>query len=196
MDFITRHIWWIAILAVLGFFVVTGINTIPRLDEKVNASWAEVQNQYQRRADLVPNLVETVKGYANFEKQTLTDVIEARASATKVTLSPEMLSNPDAMKSFEQAQGNLTSALSKLMVVVERYPDLKANQSFLALQSQLEGTENRIAIARKDYIAVVQEYNTTVRTFPGLIWARIYGAQPKAIFTATEGADKPPAVKF
>lgn len=196
MDFITRHIWWIAILAVLGFFVVSGINTIPRLDEKVNASWAEVQNQYQRRADLVPNLVETVKGYANFEKQTLTDVIEARASATKVTLSPEMLSNPDAMKNFEQAQGNLTSALSRLMVVVERYPDLKANQGFLALQSQLEGTENRIAIARKDYIAVVQEYNTTVRTFPGRIWAGIYGAKAKATFTATEGAEKPPAVKF
>ena len=196
MDCITRNIWWIAIVAVLGIFVVSGINTIPSLDEKVKASWSEVQNQYQRRSDLIPNLVETVKGYANFEKQTLTDVIEARASATKVTLSPEMLSNPDAMKNFEQAQGNLTSALSRLMVVVEKYPDLKANQNFLALQSQLEGTENRIVIARKDYITVVQEYNTRVRTFPGMIWAKIYGAQPKATFTAIEGAEKPPAVKF
>lgn len=196
MDFITRHLWWIAILAALGFFVVSGINTIPRLDEKVNASWAQVQNQYQRRMDLIPNLVATVKGYANFEKQTLTDVINARANATKVTLSPDMLSNPDAVKKFEQAQGNLTSSLSRLMVVVEKYPDLKADQNFLALQSQLEGTENRIAIARRDYIAVVQEYNTVVRTFPGIIWARIYGASPKATFTATQGAETAPAVKF
>jgi len=196
MDFIKRHILWIGILAAFGLFVFSGVNTVPRLDEKVNAAWAEVQNQYQRRADLIPNLVETVKGYANFEKQTLTDVIEARANATKVTLSPDMLSDPNALKNFEQAQGNLTSALSRLMVVVEKYPDLKANQNFLALQSQLEGTENRITVARRDYITVVQEYNTTVRTFPGLIWARIYGARPKATFTATEGAEKPPAVKF
>jgi LemA protein len=196
MDFIKRHIWWIGILVVLALFVYSGINTVPRLDEKVNASWAEVQNQYQRRMDLIPNLVETVKGYANFEQKTLTDVIEARANATKVTLSPDMLSNPEAVKNFEQAQGSLTSALSRLMVVVEKYPDLKADQNFLALQSQLEGTENRIAIARRDYISVVQEYNTAVRTFPGLIWAHIYGAKPKATFAATEVAEKPPAVKF
>jgi LemA protein len=196
MEFITRHAVWIIILAALGFFVATGINTIPRLDEKVNASWAQVQNQYQRRMDLVPNLVETVKGYANFEKQTLTDVINARANATKVTLTPEMLSNPEAVQKFQAAQGSLSSSLSRLMVVVEKYPDLKANQNFMALQSQLEGTENRIAIARQDYIGVVQEYNTTVRTFPGLIWARIYGASPKAPFTAGEAAQTPPAVKF
>jgi len=191
-----RHLWLIVILAVVILFVSSGVNTIPTLDEKVKASWAEVQNQYQRRTDLIPNLVESVKGYANFEQKTLTDVIEARASATKVTLSPEMLSDPNAMKNFEQAQGNLSSALSRLMVTVEKYPDLKANQNFLALQSQLEGTENRITIARKDYIETVQGYNTTVRTFPGVIWAMIYGAKAKQTFTATEGSDKPPAVKF
>jgi len=196
MAFVTRNMWLLIALAVLVIFVVNGVNTIPTLDEKVNASWAQVQNQYQRRMDLIPNLVETVKGYANFEKSTLTDVINARASATKITLSPEMLSDPDAVKKFEQAQGTLTSALSRLMAVSERYPDLKANQQFLALQSQLEGTENRIAIARQDYIDTVLNYNTVVRTFPGRIWAMIYGAKPKQPFTATEGADKPPAVKF
>ena len=191
-----RTVWIIIALAVVGLFIFSGINTIPRLDEQVNASWAEVQNQYQRRVDLIPNLVETVKGYANFEQKTLTDVIAARASATKVTLNADQLSDPDAVKKFEAAQGNLSSALSRLMVVVEKYPDLKADQNFLALQSQLEGTENRIAIARRDYIGNVQQYNTTVRTFPGMIWAGIYGAKPKETFTATEGADKPPAVKF
>lgn len=192
----TRNLWIIVALVAVGLFVVSGINTIPRLDEKVNASWADVQNQYQRRMDLIPNLVETVKGYANFEQKTLTDVINARANATKVTLNADQLSDPEAVKKFEQAQGNVSSALSRLMVVVEQYPNLKANQNFLALQSQLEGTENRIAISRKDYIATVQEYNTTVRTFPGVIWAKIYGAKTKATFAATEGAEKPPAVKF
>ena len=192
----TRTIWIILAFVALGLFVVSGINTIPRLDEKVNASWAEVQNQYQRRMDLIPNLVETVKGYANFEQKTLVDVINARANATKVTLTTDQLSNPEAVKKFEQAQGEISSALSRLMVVVEKYPDLKANQNFLALQSQLEGTENRITISRKDYITTVQEYNTTVRTFPGIIWAKIYGAKTKAGFTATEGAEKPPVVKF
>ena len=196
MEFLKRNWAWIVAVLFIGLFIVSGVNTIPSLDEKVNAGWAEVQNQYQRRADLIPNLVETVKGYANFEQKTLTDVVEARANASKVSLTPEMLANPEAMKSFEQAQGALSSALSRLMVVVEKYPDLKANQNFIALQSQLEGTENRIAIARRDYIHIVREYNTTVRTFPGLIWAKIYGAEPKAVFTASEGAEKPPAVKF
>jgi LemA protein len=191
-----RSLWVILGLVAIGLFVFSGINIVPRLDEKVNASWAEVQNQYQRRMDLIPNLVETVKGYANFEQKTLTDVINARASATKVTLTADQLSNPDAVKRFEEAQGQLSSALSRLMVVVEKYPDLKANQNFLALQSQLEGTENRIAISRKDYIGTVQEYNTTVRTFPGVIWAKIYGAKPKTSFAAAEGAERPPAVKF
>lgn len=192
----SRTLLVIIALALVGMFVVSGINTIPRLDEKVNASWAEVQNQYQRRIDLIPNLVETVKGYASFEQKTLVDVINARANATKITLTTDQLSDPDAVKKFEQAQGDLTSSLSRLMAVVEKYPDLKANQNFLALQSQLEGTENRIAIARKDYIATVQDYNTRVRTFPGALWAKIYGAKPKATFAAIAGAETPPAVKF
>jgi LemA protein len=192
----SARLWIIFIIVAVVVFAVQGINTIPRLEEQVNASWAEVQNQYQRRADLVPNLVETVKGYANFERQTLTDVINARASATRVTITPENLSDPEAMKRFEAAQGELSSALSRLMAVSERYPDLKANQNFMALQSQLEGTENRITIARRDYIATVQEYNIRVRTFPGVLWAHMYGATPKQTFTATEGASSPPAVKF
>jgi LemA protein len=184
------------LIAALVLFLLTGINTIPTQDQKVQAAWAQVQNDYQRRMDLIPNLVETVKGVANFEKSTLTDVIEARANATKITLNADQLSNPDAVKQFEQAQGTLSASLGKLMMVSERYPDLKANQNFLALQSQLEGTENRIAVSRKDFIDATQEYNTTVTTFPGRIWAMIYGAKPKQSFTATEGADKPPAVKF
>lgn len=186
----------VVILVLLGVFVISGINKIPRLDEKVKASWMQVQNQYQRRMDLIPNLVNTVKGYANFEKSTLTDVINARAKATQVTLTPEMLNDPAAIQKFEQAQGELSSSLSRLMVVVERYPDLKANQNFLALQSQLEGTENRIAIARKDYIDTVQEYNTLIRTFPGVIWAKLYGAQIKPSFTAPPAAEQAPQVSF
>ena len=188
--------WLLIIGAALILFVVTGINSIPRLEEGVNASWAQVENQYQRRSDLIPNLVETVKGYATFEKTTLTDVINARANATKVTINPEMLNNPEAMKNFEQAQGRLSSSLSRLMVVAEKYPDLKANQQFLSLQSQLEGTENRIAVARRDYIETVRGYNIAVRTFPTRIWALIYGAQPKQVFAAKEGAENAPVLKF
>jgi LemA protein len=188
--------WWVIVLVLIGLFIAGGINTIPTLDQKVQAAWSQVENNYQRRMDLIPNLVETVKGYANFEKQTLTDVINARAAATKVTLSVDQLSSRDAMQKFEQAQGELSSTLSRLMVVSERYPDLKANQNFLVLQSQLEGTENRIAVARRDYIDAIQQYNTTVTTFPGRIWAWIYGAKPKPTFMATEGADKAPSVKF
>ncbi|MDR3449118.1 MAG: LemA family protein [Alphaproteobacteria bacterium] len=195
MGLLQRY-WWVAALLLVGLFVGSGINTIPTLDEQVKASWSQVENQYQRRMDLIPNLVETVKGEANFEQKTLTDVIDARARATQVTLTPEMLNDPAAVQKFEAVQGQLGSALSRLMAVSENYPDLKANQGFLALQSQLEGTENRIAVARKDYIATVQAYNIRVRTFPGVIWARIYGAQPKAEFAATTGAETPPAVKF
>jgi LemA protein len=191
-----QRYWWIAVLAVIAFFVIGGINSLPPLEEQVSASWAEVQNQYQRRMDLIPNLVETVKGAANFEQKTLTDVIDARARATQITLTPEMLNDPEAVKKFEQAQGELGSALSRLLAVSENYPELKANQNFLTLQSQLEGTENRIAVARRDYITAVQAYNIRIRTFPGVIWARIAGAQPKAEFAASEGADKAPAVKF
>jgi LemA protein len=190
------RIWiWVG-LGLIALFIVSGINTIPVLEEKVNASWAQVENNYQRRMDLIPNLVETVKGSASFEQKTLTDVINARSNATKVTLNAENLSDPEAVKNFELAQGKLSYALSRLLVSVEKYPDLKANNNFIALQSQLEGTENRIAISRRDYIETIQEYNTKVRTFPGSIWAMIHGAKPKQSFVATEGASNPPAVKF
>ena len=181
----------------IAIFIFTGINKIPTIDEKVNAAWSQVQNQYQRRSDLIPNLVESVKGYANHEKSTLQGVIEARAEATKVTLNVDQLNDPEMVKKFEVAQGNLSSALSRLMAVAENYPNLKANENFLALQSQLEGTENRITVARQDYIGVVQEYNTTVRTFPGIIWAKIYGVEAKPNFAATTAnAETAPVVKF
>jgi len=186
----------IVLIVLIGIFTFNGINTIPTLDEKVKASWMQVENQYQRRLDLIPNLVNTVKGYAKFEKSTLTDVINARANATKVSITPDMINDPAAVQKFEAAQGALSSSLSRLMVVVEKYPDLKANQQFLALQSQLEGTENRIAIARKDYIDTVYQYNMTIRTFPGRIWAWIYGAKIKPSFTATTGAEKAPVAQF
>lgn len=183
-------------LAAIALFVFSGINTIPRMDEKVKASWSQVENQYKRRMDLIPNLVASVKGYASHESKTLTDVIQARANATKVTITADSLNDPEAFKKYEAAQGQLSSALSRLMVVAEKYPDLKANQNFLALQSQLEGTENRISVARKDYIDTVQEYNTTVRTFPGVIWAMIYGAKVKPNFAAEAGAETAPKVEF
>lgn len=175
-----------------------GVNEIPRLDEQVKAQWAQVENMYQRRADLVPNLVETVKGFAAQEKEVLTAVTEARASATQVKLSPDMLTDPQAVQQFQQAQGRLTSALSRLLVTVERYPELKSSQSFLALQAQLEGTENRIAVARRDFIEAVRAFNTEYRTFPGIIWATLlYGdLGPKQSFEAAEGAEKAPDVKF
>jgi LemA protein len=195
MPSIARY-WWVAAIVALILVGISGMNSIAPLQEQVNAAWAQVENQYQRRLDLIPNLVETVKGAANFEQKTLTDVIDARAKATQVTLTPEMLNDPEAVKKFEQVQGEVGSSLSRLLAVSENYPDLKANQNFLALQSQIEGTENRIAVARRDYIAAVQAYNIRVRTFPGVLWARIAGAQPKAEFTASEGADKAPEVKF
>ena len=190
-----KLIIWGAVGALL-VFLLSSINTIPRKDEAVKASWSQVENQYQRRMDLIPNLVKTVKGYADHERGTLTDVIQARANATKVTINADSLNDPEAFKKYEAAQGQLSSALSRLMVVSEKYPELKADQNFLALQSQLEGTENRIGVARMDYIAVVQDYNTTVRTFPGIIWASIYGAKVKPNFTAAGGADKAPEVNF
>ncbi len=173
-----------------------GVNTIPTLDEQVKGQWAEVQNQYQRRAELIPNLVETVKGFAAQERETLTAVIEARAKATQVTVNVDQLSDPEALKRFQEAQGQLSGALGRLLAVSENYPDLKSNQNFLALQSQLEGTENRIAVARRDYIQSVQTYNTQVRTFPGLIWAWIYGATPKATFETAAANQTAPEVKF
>jgi LemA protein len=196
MEFLKKYGLLLGILFVLGMIVMSGINTIPVLDEEVKAKWSQVENQYQRRADLIPNIVKTVKGYATHEKSTLTDVVEARAKATKVTLSADNLTDPEAMKKFEAAQGALSSTLSRLLAVAENYPNLKADQQFIALQSQLEGTENRIAVARKDYIDTVQKFNTRVRTFPGFIWAAIYGAKPKATFTAAAGSEKAPEVNF
>jgi LemA protein len=176
-----------------------GINNIPTYDEQVKAAWAQVENQYQRRADLVPNLVETVKGFADQERETLTAVIEARSKATSIQVDDSVLNNPEKLQQFQQAQGELSSALSRLMAVSERYPDLKSNQNFLALQSQLEGTENRISVARRDFIQAVQRYNTELRTFPGRIWHSLMYSdmQPHANFEATaDNADQPPEVQF
>ncbi len=188
------------LLAVAGLATLLagcGINTIPTLEEQAKGAWSEVQNQYQRRADLIPNLVETVKGFATQEREVLTQVIEARAKATQVKVDASTVTNPEQFKAYQDAQNNLTGALGRLLVTVEKYPELKSNQNFLALQSQLEGTENRIAVARRDYIESVRGYNTEVRTFPGLIWAKlVWGAKPMESFGATAGADKPPAVKF
>jgi LemA protein len=176
-----------------------GINNIPTFDEQVKAGWAQVENQYQRRADLVPNLVETVKGYAAHETETLQAVVDARARASSIQLDAQALSDPQAIARFEAAQGALSSALSRLLVVVERYPDLKANQNFLALQSQLEGTENRIAVARRDYIESVARYNTEIRTFPGRIWhSLLYSEMPlrESFKSTAPNAEQAPQVKF
>ncbi len=160
----------IAVLGMLVFLTGCGINTIPTLDEQVKSAWAQVENQYQRRADLIPNLVETVKGFAAQEKETLTAVTEARARVGSMQVGRDIIDDPEALAKFEQAQRQLGGAISRLMLVAERYPDLKSNQNFLALQSQLEGTENRIAVARRDYIQAVERFNTEIRTFPGRIW--------------------------
>src|SRR2546427_6281094 len=186
-------------VTLLAFLFLTGCgyNDLQGLDEQVKAAWAEVQNQYQRRADLIPNLVSTVKGAANFEQETLQKVIEARAQATSIKLDAQALSNPETFKKFEQAQQNLSGALSRLMVVVERYPDLKANQNFRDLQAQLEGTENRITVARKRYVESVAEYNKAVRYFPTNLTANyILGLKARESFSAEETATKPPQVKF
>lgn len=190
----------LTLLLLLGSVLVgCGINKIPTYDEQVKSAWSQVENQYQRRADLIPNLVETVKGFATQERETLTDVVEARAKATSIQISAEDLDDPAKMQQFEQAQAQLTGALSRLMAVSERYPDLKSNQNFLTLQSQLEGTENRIAVARRDYIAAVQQYNTEIRTFPGRIWhSLMYSDMPiRENFEATTmDAEQAPAVQF
>ena len=174
-----------------------GYNTIPTKEEEAKARWSDVQNQYQRRADLIPNLVATVQGYAKQEKDVLTSVIEARAKATQVRVDASQLTDPEKLKQFQDAQNQLTGALGRLLVVTENYPDLKSNANFLALQSQLEGTENRISVARRDYIDAVRSYNTEIRTFPSIIWAKtVFGSKPLAEFTANEGAQAPPTVKF
>jgi LemA protein len=175
-----------------------GYNTIPTLEEQAKAKWADVQNNYQRRADLIPNLVATVQGYAKQEKDVLTAVIEARAKATQVKIDASQLTDPDKLKQFQDAQNQLSGALGRLLAVTEAYPDLKSNQNFLALQSQLEGTENRIATARRDYIESVRAYNTELKTFPGVLWAAtaFRSNKPMAEFAAAEGAQTPPQVKF
>jgi len=175
-----------------------GYNTIPTLQEQAKARWSDVQNQYQRRADLIPNLVSTVQGYAAQEKNVLTAVVEARAKATQVKIDASDLTDPDKLKQFQDAQNQLSGALGRLLAVSENYPDLKSNQNFLALQSQLEGTENRISVARRDYIDAVRAFNTALRTFPTVIWAKtaFSGEKPMAEFTATTGAETPPQVKF
>ncbi|SDO12845.1 LemA protein [Methylobacterium phyllostachyos] len=186
------------ILMAAGLSGCGAINRVPTLEERAKSAWSEVQNQYQRRADLIPNLVESVKGYAQQEKDVLVGVTEARAKASSVKVDGSTVSDPQTFKAFQDAQNQLSGALGRLLVTVERYPELKSNQNFLALQSQLEGTENRIAVARRDYINAVQAYNTEVRTIPGRwIAALLYpDAKPMETFTATPNADRPPSVKF
>ena len=175
-----------------------GYNNIPTLEESAKAQWAEVQNQYQRRSDLIPNLVATVQGYAKQEKDVLTAVVEARAKATSVKIDASTITDPEKLKAFQDAQAQLSGALGRLLAVSENYPELKSNQNFLALQSQLEGTENRIAVARKNYIGAVQVYNIELKTFPGIFWASTFfrANKPMAEFTATAGSEAPPQVKF
>jgi LemA protein len=185
----------VVVLAVVGWAV--GVhNQLIRLDQGVSEKWAQVQNVYQRRADLIPNLVETVKGFAAQERGVLEAVTRARASATQIQLSPQALSDPQALERFRAAQGELSGALSRLLVVVERYPELKSNQNFLSLQSQLEGTENRITVERRRYNEAVRDYNTRLALFPGSTVARLTGFGPKAFFEATPDAATPPRVKF
>ena len=189
----------VALLALVAvWFLSHGINNVPRLDEDTKATWSEVLNQYQRRSDLIPNLVATVSGYAKQEQQTLTAVIEARSKATQMQLPPDILTNPQAFKQFQDNQAALTGALGRLLVVAEQYPDLKSNQNFLSLQSQLEGTENRISVARRDYILAVQNYNTELRTIPGRwIAGFLYpDAKVKETFAISEQAQVAPKVQF
>ena len=173
-----------------------GYNTLQAMDEEVNAAWSETQNQYQRRSDLIPNLVETVKGFAAQEREVLTQVVEARSKAGQIKVSPETTRDPEAFKRFEASQAELSGALSRLMVVVERYPELKSNQNFLTLQAQLEGTENRIAVARRDYIQAVRRYNSAVRAFPANLTAKFLGLKTRENFSAEKSALENPKVKF
>src|SRR6476661_3826213 len=197
----------VSVACVRGVFTATllgltvagcGYNNIPTYEEQAKAKWADVQNNYQRRTDLIPNLVATVQGYAKQEKDVLTAVIEARAKATQTRIDVSQLTDPEKLKQFQDAQNQLSGALGRLIAVSENYPDLKSNQNFLALQSQLEGTENRISVARRDYIEAVRAYNTELQTFPGIIWASTVfrSNKPMAEFTATDDAQRPPQVKF
>lgn len=198
MNFVKKHLGLFITLGVVFVILawcVSGYNGLVQMDEGVQNKWADVETQYQRRADLIPNLVNTVKGYAAHEKETLSEVVKARSEATSVKFDAENMS-AEQMAAFQKAQSGVSSALSKLLMVVEKYPDLKANQNFLELQSQLEGTENRITVARRDYNAVAKEYNSTVRKFPKNIIAGMFGFEKKAYFEAEQGAEKAPAVQF
>ncbi|MDD3567929.1 MAG: LemA family protein [Bacteroidales bacterium] len=191
-----KHFLYIlALVMLVPFFSSCGYNRMVSLDEGVTSQWANVENVYQRRMDLIPNLVNTVKGYADFEQQTLTQVIEARAKATQVTIDPTNLTEAN-MQQFQQAQAELSSALSRLLVTIERYPDLKANQNFLELQAQLEGTENRIAVERRKFNESVQSYNSYIRSFPRVIYAGWFGFEKKAYFEADQAARQAPTVDF
>jgi LemA protein len=187
------------ILIVVVGFILWGVgvyNNLVGLNESVNQSWSQVENQYQRRTDLIPNLVNTVKGYANFEKDVLTRVTEARARVSQITATPELLNDPQAFQKFQAAQGEMSNALSRLLVTVENYPDLKANENFLQLQAQLEGTENRIAVERMKFNQTVQIYNTAIKRFPAAFFAGIGGFREKPYFKAVSGAETPPKVEF
>jgi len=189
----------VVIALIVGAVLVWAVginNQLVTLEQNVNEKWAQVQNVYQRRADLIPNLVETVKGFAAQERAVLTEVTQARANATSIRLTPEALNDPQAMAKFQAAQNQLSGALSRLLVTVERYPELKSNANFLALQTQLEGTENRITVERQRYNEAVREYNTRLRLFPGGIIGSLMGFRPKAFFEATAGSETPPKVKF
>ena len=185
-------------LALVFLLAGCGINTIPTYDEQAKAAWSQVLNQYQRRNDLIPNLVETVQGYADQEREVLTEVVEARARATQMTIPEDVLTNPEAFERFQAAQGEVGAALSRLIAITENYPELRSNQNFLALQSQLEGTENRIAVARRDYIEAVRLYNTELRTVPGRWWAALLypEAEPMENFTVAEETMTAPQVDF
>ena len=187
------------VLLAVGMLVAWGVssyNNMVSLDQEVIKQWSQVENQYQRRADLIPNLVNTVKGYADFEKEVLTQVTEARARVSQFNITPELLNDPQAFAKFQSLQGELSGALSRLLVTVENYPQLKANENFLQLQAQLEGTENRISVERKKFNEVVQSYNTTIKRFPASMLAGMFGFGEKQYFKAIQGADTPPKVEF
>jgi len=187
------------VLLAVGILVAWGVssyNSMVSLDQEVIKQWSQVENQYQRRADLIPNLVNTVKGYADFEKEVLTKVTEARARVSQFNITPEVLNDPQAFAKFQSLQGELSGALSRLLVTVENYPQLKANENFLQLQAQLEGTENRISVERKKFNEVVQSYNTTIKRFPASMLAGMFGFGEKQYFKAIQGADTPPKVEF
>lgn len=185
----------LAVVAVIVIWAISGYNSMVRLDETVSNEWSNVETQYQRRADLIPNLVSTVKGYAGHEKETLEGVIAARSKATQITVDAENLT-PEKLAEFQKAQGDVTSALGKLLAITENYPELKANQNFLELQAQLEGTENRITAARSKFNGVAKQYNTKIRVFPGSVLAGLFGFEKRPYFEAQEGAENAPKVEF